>query len=101
MATFAKPVRRARKAKESSRGRLLAGSDYEAVNVEALKGILSYLKYLYTEGEISDKAYEVLVSQALSTFVQNRISLRVEKVFDEIDVTLGEVSEVLLSDILG
>lgn len=75
--------------------------EYEAVNVEALKGIMSYLKYLYTEGEISDKAYKVLVAQVISTFAENTISLKIEKIFDDIDITLEKASEMLLADILA
>lgn len=75
--------------------------NYEKANLEALKGILSYLKYLSSEGEISDKAYEVLVSQVLSTFVENAVSLKVEKVFNELGITLDEANEVFLTDILS
>jgi len=74
--------------------------DYEAVNLEALKGIVSYLNYLYTEGEISDKAYKALVSQVLSTFVENTIHLKVEQMLDEVDAAFQEANEVLLNNIL-
>ncbi len=62
--------------------------DYEAANLEALKGIVSYLKYLYMEREISEKAYQALVSQALSNFVENSVRLKVEQMFGEVDVVL-------------
>jgi hypothetical protein len=96
-------TRSAHKAEDTSRffySKLSQRRGYEAVNVEALKGILSYLKYFYAEGEISYEAYKVLVSQALSTFVENVISLKVERVFDDIDITLEKANEVFLTDIL-
>ena len=65
-----------------TRPRSLKRHGYEAVNKEALKGIISYLSYLYTEGEISDRAYKALVSQVLSTYVNNSVSFEVEKVFE-------------------
>jgi uncharacterized sodium:solute symporter family permease YidK len=72
----------------------------EVVNTEALRGIISYLGYLYTEGEISDNAYRALVSQVLSTFVENSIQFKVERMLDMLEQELEEAEEVLLSDIL-
>ncbi|MBW4435256.1 MAG: hypothetical protein KME28_26975 [Pelatocladus maniniholoensis HA4357-MV3] len=100
MAIYTQPIKSTKKARELAHNRSSWEREYEAVNVEALKGILSYFKYLYAEGEISDKAYEALVSQALSTFVKNTISLKIETMFDEIDVTFKQASEALLTKIL-
>lgn len=101
MATFTRSITRAGDTLESSRNKLSQRREHEAVNIEALKGIMTYLKYLYTEGEISEKAYKALISQVLSTFAENMISLKVERIFDDIDVILGKASEVLLTDILA
>ena len=56
---------------------------------------------MYTKDEMTDKTYKVLVSQVIYTFVENTISLKVEKIFDDIDLTIREASEVLLMDILA
>lgn len=101
MATLTRRVKNFRSARDLARLHSLQERDYEAVNVEALKGIISYLKYLYMEEEISDKAYKTLVSQVLSTFVENAIGLKVEQMFDEVNTTFKEANEVLLSNILS
>lgn len=75
--------------------------DRESVNREALKGILSYLKYLHTNKEISDRSYELLVSQVISIFIGNVISLRMEKVLSDVDAKLKNVGEIILNDLLG
>jgi len=84
-----------------TRSNLQQERDYEAVNLEALKGIVSYLNYLYAQGEISDKAYKALVSQVLSTFVENTIHLKVEQMLGEVNAALQEANEVLLKNILA
>ncbi|BAU12034.1 hypothetical protein LEP3755_25620 [Leptolyngbya sp. NIES-3755] len=101
MATISKSAKRSRDTSKSSLNGSSQRREYEAVNVEALKGILSYLKYLYTEDEISDEVYKILVSQVFSTFVENTISLRIESVFEDVDFTLKKVSEALLTDMLN
>ncbi|MEH2458296.1 hypothetical protein [Nostoc sp.] len=101
MVIYTQLIKSTKKARELARNRSSREREYQAVNVEALKGILSYFNYLYAEGEISDKAYKALVSQALSTFINNIVTLKVEKVFDEVDVTLREVNEALLNDLLA
>ncbi|MFQ4135294.1 hypothetical protein PGN35_003150 [Nodosilinea sp. PGN35] len=78
----------------------LKGREPEAINTEALRGIISYLSYLYSEGEISDKAYKALVSQVLSTFVENSIRFKIERILDKLDQELEKAEEVLLDDIL-
>jgi len=70
--------------------------DYEAANLEALSGMVSYLKYLYMEGEISDQAYQTLVSEALSIFVENSVTLKIDRAFDNIDSVLQQVDEMIL-----
>jgi len=101
MTKLTKSVRRAKKTVEFTHPRLYQRQDYESFNSEALKGILGYLKYLYLEGEISDRAYKVLVSYALSTFVENLISPKLDIVFNDVDLALREASESLLADILA
>lgn len=100
MAATSESVRRERDTARLPHRKLSQQREYESVNAEALKGILSYLKYLYTEDEISDEVYRVLVSQVLSTFVENTISLKIERVFEDIDFTLEKASEALLMNML-
>lgn len=88
---------------ESARGlvrpSLMKRHEAEAVNTDALRGIIAYLGYLYAEGEISDNAYKALVSQVLSTFVENSIQFKVEWILDRLDKELEEAEEALLSNI--
>lgn len=100
MARLTRRVKNFKTAGELTRSSFLKEREYEVVNVEALRGIISYLKYLYAEGEINDSAYKALVSQVLSTFVENSIHFKVERMFDEVDEALEEANEVLLSNIL-
>lgn len=100
MTKLTKSVRRTQKTMESSYQRMSQKQGYESFNAESLKGILGYLKYLYAEGEISDEAYKVLASYALSTFVEDTVSLRLGMVFDNIDLALREASESLLMEVL-
>lgn len=100
MATLTRQVKRLKGVGKSSPSRFLQEREYEAVNAEALRGIVSYLQYLYSEGEISDKAYKALVSQALYTFVENSVQLKVEQTLNEVSTTLQEANEVLLNKIL-
>lgn len=76
------------------------GREPENINTEALKGIISYLGYLYAEGEISDRAYKALISRVLSTFVENSIQFKVERILDRLDKELEKAEEALLNDIL-
>jgi hypothetical protein len=101
MATLTKRTRDFRGVRGLARPSFLQENDYEGANLEALRGIISYLNYLYTEGEISDKAYKTLVSQILSTFVENAIHFKVEQMLGEVDATLKEANEVLLKNILS
>ena len=82
------------------RHRFMKRREAEAINTDALRGIVAYLGYLYTEGEISDNAYKALVSQVLSTFVENSIQFKVERMLDRLDKELEEFGEALLNDIL-
>jgi hypothetical protein len=101
MPKLTKSVRRSSPGIDFSLGNSYLKQDYETVNEEALKGVLGYLKHLYMEGEISDKAYRVLVSYALSTFVENTVSHQLDLLFDDIDVTFREASKSLLADLLA
>lgn len=100
MATLTKRVKRLKGSGKSVSTRLVQEREYEAVNMEALRGIVSYLQYLYSEGEISDKAYKALIAQALRTFVENSVQLKVERTLSEVDTALQEANEVLLNKIL-
>jgi hypothetical protein len=80
----------ARKAKRSKSYIASTELNYKTANADFLKGILSCFKYLYIEGEISDRAYEVLVSQAIAIFVGNTVSFEIERMLDEIGTTLQE-----------
>ena len=71
----------------------------EAANAEALQGLLAYLKYLHSEGEISEGAYKTLISQALSTFAKNATYFRVEHLLEDVDDALEEVSQVILNSV--
>jgi hypothetical protein len=53
--------------------------EFRSLNAKNLKGLLSYLTYLYTEGEISEKAFEALVRHAYSIYVENEIEGRIQK----------------------
>lgn len=53
-----------------------------SLNVEKLKSVLSYFSYLQSTGEISDKAFETLVSYACSIFIENEVEAKVQQVLD-------------------
>ena len=100
MTTLTREVKNFRAAKQLTRAGFSKERDYITVNQEALKGIITYLEYLYTEGEISEKAYKTLVAQILSTFVENSIHFKVERMFDRVYNALEEAKDVILSDTL-
>lgn len=58
-------------------------SKFRSLNAKNLKGLLSYLSYLYTEGEISDKAFESLVRHAYSVYVENEIEAKIQKMLKQ------------------
>lgn len=97
MSTLTKRAKRFKPARGLVRPSSLRKGKPEAVNSEALRGIISYLNYLYTDGEISDGAYKALVSQVISTFVENSTEFKIERILDKV---LEEAEEALLSDIL-
>jgi hypothetical protein len=78
----------AREAKRSKSYIASTERNYKTANADFLTGMLSYFKYLYIEGEISGRAYEVLVSQAIAIFVGNTVSFEIERILDEIGTTL-------------
>lgn len=53
-----------------------------ALNVEKLKGILSYFSSLHVNGEISDKAFEALVRHACSIFIENEVEIVVQQTLE-------------------
>lgn len=57
-------------------------SDFTSLNVESLKGILSYISHLHTSGDISDKAREALVRYACSIFIENEVEERVQEAIE-------------------
>lgn len=58
------------------------GADFTALNVESLKGTLSYFSHLYAKGDISGEAFEALVRQACSIFIENEIKERVQEALE-------------------
>ncbi|MFQ4142805.1 hypothetical protein [Chlorogloeopsis sp. ULAP02] len=48
------------------------------LNVEKLKGVLSYFSYLHNNGEISDRAFETLVRYACSIFIENEVEAKIK-----------------------
>lgn len=61
---------------------LISRTDFKALNVESLKGVLSYFSYLHAKGEISDKALEALVRYACAIFIENEVEERVQKAME-------------------
>lgn len=47
-----------------------------------LRGFLSYVSRLYSDGEISEKTYKFLVKQALAEFIEDAVEQRVEHVVE-------------------
>lgn len=56
---------------------------FRSLNARNLKGLLSYLTYLYTEGEISEKAFESLVRHAYSVYVENEMEAKIQKILKQ------------------
>ncbi len=63
---------------ESTKSVVSRKQNLTSLNVEKLKGVLSYFSYLHTNGEISDKAFETLVSYACSIFIENEVEIVVQ-----------------------
>lgn len=57
--------------------------DFTRLNVEKLKGVLSYFSYLHKNGEISDKAFEFLVRHACAIFIENEVEVVVKDALEE------------------
>ncbi|MBD6618602.1 hypothetical protein FNW02_22930 [Komarekiella sp. 'clone 1'] len=55
---------------------------FTTLNVEKLKGVLSYFSYLHANGEISDKAFENLVCYACSIFIENEVEEIVQETLE-------------------
>lgn len=53
------------------------------LNVEKLKGVISYFSYLNVNGEISDKAFDALVRYACSIFIENEVEILVQETLEE------------------
>ena len=66
-----------------SRGTSSSRQDFTRLNVEKLKGILSYFSYLHTNGEISDKAFQALVRHACAIFIENEVEIIVKEALEE------------------
>ncbi|MGB3650301.1 MAG: hypothetical protein WBA41_03705 [Rivularia sp. (in: cyanobacteria)] len=56
--------------------------EFTALNVEKLKGVLSYFSSLHENGEINDKTLEVLIRYAYSMFVENQVEILVEETLE-------------------
>ena len=57
-------------------------ADFTALNVESLKGTLSYFSQLHSKGEISDQAFEALVRYACAIFIENEVEERVQEALE-------------------
>ena len=80
---FVKDKRMARIAKSDlKKGVASSNSSFRELNLEKLKGSLSYFSYLYANGEISDKAFEALVRHACSIFIENEVEERLREALE-------------------
>ncbi|WP_026735659.1 hypothetical protein [Fischerella sp. PCC 9605] len=68
---------------DSSKISIASNRNLTRLNVEKLKGVLSYFSYLHKSGEISDKAFEALVRYACSIFIENEVELRIQDALEE------------------
>lgn len=57
-------------------------SSFTELNLEKLKGSLSYFSYLYANGEISGQAFEALVRDACSIFIENEVEERLQEALE-------------------
>jgi hypothetical protein len=64
------------------KGVVSSPSSFRELNLEKLEGSLSYFSYLYANGEISDKAYKVLVRHACSIFIENEVEERIQEALE-------------------
>mgnify|MGYP001795976790 CR=1 FL=1 len=53
-----------------------------SLNLEKLKGLLSYFTYLQANGDISDKTFEALVRHACSIFLENEVEIVVQETLE-------------------
>lgn len=53
------------------------------LDVNRLRQTITYLSYLYSEGEISDRAFEVLVNYACSMFIDQEVERRIQHLLAE------------------
>ena len=53
------------------------------VDINTLQKTIAYFSYLYTQGEITEKALKVLVSYACSVFIENEIESRFQMIFEQ------------------
>jgi hypothetical protein len=65
------------------------------LNIERLKGTLSYFSHLNATGEISDKSYEALVRYACAVFIETGIEEIVQNSLEQ------KLESFLLSKILN
>lgn len=65
-----------------SKHEALNQANFTALNVESLKGTLSYFSHSYSKGEISDKAFEALVRYACAIFIENEVEERVQEALE-------------------
>lgn len=71
---------------------------FTTLNVEKLKGVLSYFSYLHANGEISDKAFENLVSHAYSIFIENEVEEIIQETLERKLVRFFETKFSLIDE---
>lgn len=62
-----------------------------------LKGFLAYLDSLYSDGEISEKAYHALVNQAVTLFAESMVVQKVEDILPRYEAYLEKATERFLN----
>jgi len=84
--------RQSGKANSVSKAKTAIAEDWAAIaltaapvglDVNRLRQTIAYLSYLYAEGEISDRAFEVLVNYACSMFIDQEVERRIQNLLAE------------------
>jgi hypothetical protein len=58
-------------------------TSYVGLDINTLQETIAYFSYLYTQGEITEKALEALVSYACSVFIENEMESRIQMIFKQ------------------
>jgi len=88
MAALTKQVNNFQASKKLSKSSFGWEHTHGSVNQEMMDGMVIYLRYLYAKSLISDKTYEFMLLQVLSSFVENTIHLEFQQIFDKVDSAL-------------